>query len=119
MKWKSVLKIVRDSKNIKKPRLVDECLEMFNPSKFLVEPAEHKKFDTGVKIELPKDYVGYLSIKINVQDISAQISQNITIDWCKKKMDEKRLILNFLNTSFAKTYSIEMKNNLIGLLAII
>lgn len=75
-----MLKLSETAKISKKPRLVDECLEMFNPSKFLVEPAEHKKFDTGVKIKLPKDYVGYLSIKINVQDISAQISQNITID---------------------------------------
>ena len=52
-----VLSVVRDSRNIKKPKFVVSCLELYAPRKFVVEPPEHRKLDTGIKITFPEDFL--------------------------------------------------------------
>ena len=52
-----VLSVVRDSRNIKKPKFVVSCLEFYAPRKFVVEPPEHRKLDTGIKITFPEDFL--------------------------------------------------------------
>ena len=105
MKQKSVVRVIRDSKNNKKPRFVAKGLEIFSSRKFLIDPTEHKKLDPGVKFKSSEYYIGYLSV----------ISEVISVHHSWKMTDEKRLILYFLITSFTSTYSKE-KDDLIFLL---
>ena len=76
----------------------------------MVEPAEHRKLDTGIKINLPEDFIQILSeMTLNIE---------YKIENCKKIQNKKCLILNFLSTFFVKIYSID-RNDLVGILVII
>lgn len=91
----SVVKIIRDSRQFKKP-------EFFNDNKHLIisvpndikfNPAELSRIDSKIVIDLLKNFSAFiLSKKKN----------------CKIRITKiKRLFLNFINTSFAKTFIIQ------------
>ena len=107
MNWKSIVSAIRDNKNDKKPKRSTDCLVPYAPRKFIVEPAEHRQLDTGLKIDLPEDFTATFSV----------ISENIIPENCKNILNKKRLILSFLNTSFTKTYTID-KKNIVGMLIV-
>ena len=106
------ISIVRDSKNIKKLILFGECLEFYTPKNFAVEPAGHRNFNTGIRVNLSEEFVGIITV----------ISHNIKVENCRKIQGKKRRlnntkILDFLNAFFAKKFSID-RNDLVGILII-
>ena len=107
MNRKSIVSAIRDNKNDKKTKRSSDCLEFYAPRKFIVEPAEHRQLDTGLKIDLPEDFTTIFSV----------ISENIIPENCKNILNKKCLISNFLNTSFTKTYSID-KSNIVRMLIV-
>lgn len=61
-KKSAVILTIRDRKNFNKSKLVGNCLELYARRKFVVEPEEHRKLNTGIKINLSEYFIGILSI---------------------------------------------------------
>lgn len=54
----AVISVVRDSRNIKKTKFVGNYLELYALKKSVVEPPEHRKLNTKIKIDFLQDFFG-------------------------------------------------------------
>ena len=88
----AVVKIVRDSRGIKKPKFFNNSkhLMVFVPKDIKFSPAEHLRVDSKIVIKLPKKFSAVTLTK------NQHLKKRIT--------KKKRLFLNFINTSFVKTF---------------
>ena len=89
-----VVRVIRDHKNIKKPKLLpDNTLEIFAPKKLRFKPGEYQKNDDGVVIVLPEKVKGYYwSLDGNITDLNT---------------GENRLHFEFLNQTFTLSFTLE------------
>lgn len=91
----SVVKIIRDSRRFKKPKFFNDNkhLIIFAPIDIKFSPAELSRIGTKIVIDLLKNFSAFLLSK----------KKN-----CKIRITKmKRLFLNFINTSFIKTFIIQ------------
>ena len=99
--------IISYKKNMEKPKIVANCLEIYSPATFAIGATENRRLNTGIKINLPESIIGALT----TAPPSTKINQ------CQKITKKQKLVLHILNTSFTKTYFVR-KNETIGLLVI-
>ena len=92
-----VVRIIRDHKNIKKPKLLpDNVLKIFAPKKLLLKPAEYQQNDSGVVIILHEKVKGYFwSLDGDITDFNS---------------GENRPHFGFLNQNFTLKITIEKGN---------
>lgn len=55
----AVISVVRDSRNIKKTKFVGNYLELYAPKKSVVEPPEHRKLNTKIKLIFYKTFLEF------------------------------------------------------------
>ena len=89
-----VVRVVRDHKNIKKPKpFPDNTLEIFAPKRLRFKPAEYQRNDSGDVIVLPEKVNGYYwSLDGNITDLNT---------------GENRLHFGFLNQAFTLSFTLE------------
>ena len=88
-----VVKIIRDSRYIKKPKLLLENeIEIFAPKKLNYKSAEYTQYGNGVVIVLPDNVSGYYWI----------LDNNIT----DLNVGENRLRFEFLNQTFNLNFTL-------------
>ena len=94
-----VVRVVRDGKNIKKPKLLpDNKIEIFAPKKLHFKAAEYQQNNRGVVIilpEKPKDC--YWSLDGNTTDLTTT---------------ENRLHFGILNQTFTLNFTLEKSKTL-------
>lgn len=64
------ISIISYKKNVEKPKIVADCLEIYSPATFAIGATENRRLNTGIKINLPESIIGALttappSTKIN------------------------------------------------------
>ena len=89
-----VVRVIRDAKNIKKPKLLpDNKTEIFAPKKLHFKAAEYQQNDSGVVIVLPEKVKGcYWSLDGDTSDLNT---------------GENRLHFGFLNQTFTLDFTLE------------
>lgn len=79
MNWKPIVSAIREQKH-EEIKTYWEFLELYAPRKLIVEPAEHHKLDTGIKIDLSEDFTktfSAISEKIKPQNWKKRLNQKV------------------------------------------
>ena len=90
-----VVKVIRGSRYIKKPKLVSEHeIEIFAPQDLIFKSSEYTQYDTGIVTVLPENVRGYYwSLNNNIIDLTTGenkphfgfLNQTFTLDFTLQK----------------------------------